>query len=139
MEGATINTPSSPINTFRVYHELYDVATRLRLINSKVIKHDTLDGLTRDVILEGFRNKEPMINVRQNLLELWFPSLASAVHNLGSWSRCFDLDLEVDEILRKAEYPYKDDDRLKHKIKVHCMPDGTEFETVECDSFPEEY
>lgn len=94
------------VNVKLVYQRLYDISKKFDLLNFKVTDMKALEQLTTDLIIESELDMIDNVWVSHFILKLWFPSLYSAMdHKFGSLSS-WDLDLEVQTILKESDYRF---------------------------------
>ena len=97
------------VNTALVCQRLRSFATRKKLINWDVTSYSFLELLTINLIQEAVESDQHYMEVVDDLIQLWFPSLwAGLIESGGSWSHYFDLDLVIEHFLKKAGYPIED-------------------------------
>lgn len=111
MEGATVTTLSHPVNIDIVYTGLLKLTHQYSLLNITVTNFSILHCMTVDAIKDAYQLKLDSNDLLFNLLKIWFPSLTNGLqYSSESWSHYWDLDLEVQSLLRDAGYPMIDVD-----------------------------
>jgi len=107
MEGAIVPPKHSSVDVSYVFKSLTQLAINQKLLDFRVIRCSVLEGLTKEIL--DATNYHYMDTISE-LTNLWFPSLCAVMSEAGiSWSHAFDLDLEIINILKTANYPIVDD------------------------------
>jgi hypothetical protein len=94
-----------------VYQRLYSLSVIYRLLNPTVTNYVTLECATKDMVMDTYNSGAHYRDLVFDLLELWFPSLFRGADKMGkSWSHFWDLDLQVETVLREMWGFGPDDD-----------------------------
>ncbi len=89
----------------KVFDEMVKLSKEYELLDFNMINNSKLLDTTRTT----FNEVDDEQTITMNLMQVWYPSLYSAVHYLGiSWP--WDLDLEVKSIMTKAGFEFEEND-----------------------------